>query len=96
LSGYAAWAIFRQKLIGWQIALFTAGFWTISLLVTYLRHPGLLQLYREMGYGDQMLRLSEQVPWFLGVFWLAVIVGMTALLVFLLYTRKFFPTDERA
>ncbi len=96
LSGYAAWAIFRQKLIGWQIALFTACFWTVSMVVTYLRHPDLLQLFKEIGYNDQTLRIYEQFPQFLPVIWVGSIVMMTVLLVFLLYTRKFFPTEERA
>jgi hypothetical protein len=96
LSGYAAWAIFRQKLIGWQIALFIAGFGTINMLVSYVRHPDLLQLFRETGYNDQTLRIYEQSPQLLSVFWVGLIVLMTVYLVFLLYTRKFFPTEERA
>jgi hypothetical protein len=96
LSGYAAWSIFRQKLIGWQIALLNAGFWTISMVVTCLRHPDLLQLYREMGFNDQTLRIYEQFPHFLSVVWVGTIVMMSVLLVFILYTRKFFPTEERA
>jgi hypothetical protein len=96
LSGYAAWAIFRRKLIGWQIALFIAGFGTINMLVSYVRRPDLLQLFREIGYNDQTLRIYEQSPQLLAVFWLGSIVFMTVYLVFLLYTRKFFPTEERA
>jgi hypothetical protein len=96
LSGYAAWAIFRQQLIGWQIALFNAGFWTISMLVTYLWHPDMLQLYREMGLNAQALHMYEQTPQLLAVIWVGTIVVMTVLLVFLLYTRKFFPPEGRA
>jgi hypothetical protein len=96
LSGYAAWAIFRQKLIGWEVALFNATFWTISMVVTYARRPDMLQLYREMGFNDQTLRIYEEFPELLSVVWVGVILGMTALLVFLLYTRKFFLTEEQA
>jgi len=96
LCGYAAWSIFRQKLIGWKIALFKAGFWTTSMLVTYLRHPELLQLFKEMGYSGQAFRVYEQFPQFLPIIWVGTIVMMTALLVFLLYTRKYFPSEERA
>jgi hypothetical protein len=39
LSGSAAWFVFRQKHIGWDISVLKTGFWTISLIVTYLRHP---------------------------------------------------------
>jgi hypothetical protein len=96
LSGYAAWSIFRQKLIGWKIALFFAGFGAINMLVTFVRQPDMLQLYREMGFNDQALRIYEQFPQFLPVVWVGTIVGITAFLVFLLYTRKFFPTDKPA
>jgi MFS family permease len=96
LSGYAAWATFHQKLIGWQIALFTAGFWTISMLVTYARYPDPVQLYREMGYSDQMVRAYEQFPQGVPLICAGSIVMATVYLVFLLYMRKFFPTDARA
>jgi hypothetical protein len=96
LSGYAAWAIFRQKLIGWQIALFTTSFWAISLLVGSVRRPNLLQLLKEMGFGDEALRIYEEFPHLLSLIWMASIVVMTVFFVFLLYTRKFFPTEERA
>jgi len=96
LSAYAAWSIFRRKLIGWSIAMLKAGLWAVSLVVSYLRHPDLLQLYREMGLRDQALRVYEQFPQILSVFWVGMIVGMTVFLVFILYSRKFFPTEERA
>ena len=96
LSGYAAWAIFRQKLIGWKIALFMAGFGTISALVSYVRQPNLLQLIREIGFTGQTLRIYEQFPQFLPLVWMGTIVMMTVLIVFILYTRKFFPTEVRA
>jgi hypothetical protein len=96
LSGYAAFAIFRQKLIGWKIALFFAGYGTISMLATYVRRPDMLQLYKEMGFNDQSLRIYDQFPQFLSVFWVGMIVGMTVFLVLVLYTRKFFPREERA
>jgi hypothetical protein len=96
LSGYAAWAIFRQKLIGWKIALFIAGYGTISMLVSYVRHPDLLQLMRQIGLTGQTLLIYEQSPQLLSLIWLGTTVMMTVLLVFILYTRKFFPTEERA
>jgi hypothetical protein len=95
LCGYAAWAIFRKKLIGWQITLFTTSFWTISWLADAVRRPNLLQLSREMGFSDEALRFYEQFPHFLPLFWMVSIVVLIGFLVFLFYTRKFFPTEER-
>jgi hypothetical protein len=96
LCGYAAWAIFRKKLIGWKIALFTTSFWAISWLVCCVRRPDLLELLREMGFGDEALRIYEEFPHLLPLTLVGSIVVMTVFLVFLLYTRKFFPAEERA
>jgi hypothetical protein len=95
LCGYSAWAIFRRKLIGWQIALFTTSFWTISWLVCCVRRPNLVELAREMGFGNEALGIYEQFPHFLPLISVASIAMMSALLVFLLYTRNFFPSEER-
>jgi hypothetical protein len=95
LGGYAAWAIFQQKLIGWQIALIIGCLGMISTLVTFLRHPDLAQLYREMGSSDQTSRFNEQFPQFLPFIWVGSIVMGTVYLIFVLYTRKYFPTEER-
>jgi hypothetical protein len=95
LSGYAAWATFRQKFIGWKIALFFWGFGLINTLVTWVHQPDLLRLYREMGFNDKMVRIYEQFPQLLSVFWVGPIVGITAFLVFLLYTRKFFLKENQ-
>jgi hypothetical protein len=96
LCGYAAWAIFRKKLIGWQIALFTTSFWAVSWLVGAVRRPNLFELFREMGLSDEVLRFYEQFPRFLPLFWMVSFVVMIGFLAFLFYTRKFFPTEERA
>jgi hypothetical protein len=95
LNGYAAWAVFRQRLIGWQIALFTTSFWALSTLVSYVLRPDLVQLGREMGYSDQMLRTYEQFPHLPLFVMVGLLVMMTLLLVFVLYTRKFFPSEAR-
>jgi hypothetical protein len=96
LSAYATWGIFRQKLIGWQIALYNACFWTASMLVTCLRRPDMLQLFREMGYNDPSLHIYDRFPQFLTLFWVGMIGMMTLLLLLILYTRKFFPAEEQA
>ena len=96
LSGYSAWGIFHQKLIGWKIALGNTSFWTASALVTALRHPDMMQMLRDMGYNDPTLRIYDQFPHFLTLIWVGTLVMVTLLLVFIVYTRKFFPSEERA
>jgi hypothetical protein len=94
LFAYSVWPIWRQKLIGWQIALFSTGFWTISMLVTFARHPDEQQLYREMGY-NEALQMYQQLPHLRSLAFSVCSLTMVAALVFLLYTRKFFPPARR-
>jgi hypothetical protein len=93
LNGYAAWMILRRKLIGWQIVMFTVGFGIISMLVTFVRRPDMLQLFRELGYNSPTLGVYEQFPQLLVLIWGATFVGRAAFLVFILYTRRFFPKE---
>ena len=96
LSGYAAWSIYRQKLIGWYIALLKAAFWVVSMMVTYALHSDLLPLYRQIGLNAHTMDLYTQAPQLLTISWVGMMVGMTLLLVFVLYARKCFPAEERS
>jgi hypothetical protein len=96
LSAYAAWTIFRQQLIGWQVSLFKTGFWTISMLVSAARHPDMTSLFRDMGYNDQTLIVYQQFPQFMPVMLVAMTVMMAAIIIFLLYARRFFPDEAPA
>ncbi len=96
LSGYAAWTIYRRKILGWYISLFKAAFWTISMMVTYALHPDLLPLYQQMDLNAHTLNLYEQAPQLLKITWVGMIGVVTLLLVFVLYARRFFPAEERA
>ena len=93
LGGYAAWMIFRKKLIGWHIALFTAGLGLVSMLVTYLRRPDMLQLFQEVGNNNQPVSVYELFPQFLPLVWLAMIVMMVVMIAFIIYTKQFFPKE---
>ncbi len=89
LGGYAAWLIYRRKLLGWAIALFKTVFWTASAVTTFAGHD-VLQIYREMGLSEEQLHTYEQFPQVQTMIWLMTLPVMTALLVFILYTKKFF------
>jgi uncharacterized membrane protein len=93
LSGYSAWAIFRRRLIGWQIALLLAGFGFANMLVTYLRRPDFVQIMREMGYRGPSLSVFEQFPQVLSFILVASLVMITVYLVLILYTRRYFQQD---
>ncbi len=89
LGGYAAWLIYRRKLLGWAIALFKTVFWTASAVTTFAGHD-VLQLYREMGVSEQQMQAVQQFPQTQRMISLMILAVMTALLVFILYTKKFF------
>lgn len=89
LSGYAAWLIFHRKLAGWGIALFTTVFWTASAVALFFRH-GVTQLSRELAVMPRQAQSFQQFPRLVHVTLGASLTLMIALLIFLLYTRKFF------
>jgi hypothetical protein len=96
LSGSGAWFIYRQDVLGWKIALFKTTLWTFSMIVTYLLHPDMMELFRQIGYDSGPLRIYEQFPQLLPGVWLGSILVITVFLVFLIYTRKFFPPEAPA
>jgi hypothetical protein len=95
LSGYASWSIFHQRLIGWKICLFAAAFGTVSLVISFARYPDLMKFYEQMGLHSQNLQIYEQFPQLLTFMWVSIIVGLTAFMVFVLYTRRYFPPNGR-
>jgi hypothetical protein len=89
LSGYAAWATFHQKLIGWEIGLYMAIFGIASFVTTFAGHD-LMQVYRQMGLNEDQLRTFGQLPQLASVIWIMTLVSFTGYFAFLVYTRKFF------
>jgi len=96
LSGAAAWLIFRRKVLGWTLALFKTGFWTVSLIVSCFHVPDMGQAMRDIGYDANALQIYEQVPHFMVGVLVGTILMMTGLLIFILYSRKFFPAELQA
>jgi hypothetical protein len=94
LNAYSAWATFRRKLIGWQITLFLVGVGAVSTLISYLHDPTMLKTLREMGDSEASLHLYEQMPNFALFMRVIMFVSLTAWLIFLLYTRKYFRAEE--
>ncbi len=61
-SAFAAWLIFRRKLLGWQIAIAKTGIMALSALVICFHAPDWALLYRKMGFDDQILSFYNQFP----------------------------------
>lgn len=89
LNGIVAWLIYRQRFMGWAIAIGKNFFWIASTLVTLAVHD-LLEIYRQMGMKESQLRFFQQVPQMLTAGILMGLLFLVAQLIFLLYTRKFF------
>jgi hypothetical protein len=89
LAGSAAWFIYHRRLIGWYIALFKVVLGLASTITTLAGH-NIMQLYREMGLSEAQLRIYERFPQLHAIVWDGSLLAMTALLGFILYTRKFF------
>jgi hypothetical protein len=94
VSAYSAWAIFHQKLVGWYVAVFYTVFGVINMVVSYLRYPDMRQLLQQMGYSNQTFQVYDQFPKLLPMTLVGSMVMVTVFFVFLLYTRKFFPTEN--
>jgi len=95
LSGYAAWSIYRRRFAGWAVALCMTVFWAASG-VTTLARCDMLQLFREMGWSEQQLRIYRQFPQMLTIMWGACLVVFVVLLVFILYCKRYFSRAEQA
>jgi hypothetical protein len=89
LSAIAACLVYRRDYLGWAISLFKNLFWAASWLVTLLSRD-LMDIYRQMGFGEQQMQLLRRLPHFQ---WLISVSSMAALAVYLIliwYTKKFF------
>jgi hypothetical protein len=92
LSGFAAWFIYKQRLIGWEIGLFILLFGMGSFVTTFAGHD-LLQVYLNLGFGEDQLLVFKQIPQMASIVWMSSLAGMTAYFAFFVYTRKFFTTE---
>ncbi len=92
-SGFAAWLIFRRKLLGWQISIVKTALMVLSLLVTWVHIPDMVQLYRMMGFNSQALQIYGQFPQLTHVIWGSGLVFWCGLIYFIYYTRRYFPNE---
>ena len=95
LTGCGAWLTWRQKTLGWKISISNNLLWTLSMLVTYFRRAEILDVFRELGYDGRPLRTYEQIPRLMPFAWLCTLVLMSLFIVFLVYSRQFFPPGDR-
>jgi hypothetical protein len=92
---YAAWAIYRLKPIGWWLTLVTFGVMTISSAVTFSKID-LMEMYRAMGYSEEMLKQIQQVNFFAGSHIVAMtLVGAALIIGYLLFIYRYFRSPAQ-
>lgn len=95
-SASAAYFIFKRNLAGWYFALGKSGLWTISQIVTCFRPVDMAKLLKDQGYDERGLAVFNQMPHFMTGMMAASALFMTGLLCFILYARKYFPTEDQS
>ena len=87
---YCAWAFYRLRLAGWWLVVVAIGLFGLSSLVTFAR-VDLMEMYRLMGYTDQMIQQIQQFNIFKGstlVVWCCVC--FVPIFAYLIYVKRFF------
>ena len=94
LLGYMAWGTYRLSVKAWWCAVVLTIAWGVSTGITF-SHVTLMDFYERMNFPAQQLEIMKQLTlprtsWMVlcGEIWFVVI------LVYLLYTRKYFTREE--
>jgi hypothetical protein len=90
VAGLAAWLIYHRDYAGWALATLKAGFGLASGIVTFAGRD-LMQLFQDMGFTGEELRLFRQFPGFMPIIIYGSIILTAGILIFLVYMRKYFP-----
>lgn len=89
LSGVAARLVYRRDYLGWAISLIKSLFWAASWVITLLTR-NLMDMYREMGFNEQVLQVFRQLPHFQSVVLVSTMSGFAVFCILILHTKKFF------
>ena len=91
---YCAWATYRLKVTGWQIALVGYGVMVASSVLTLARtNP--VEMYRLMGYPQHQIEQVERCISFNIHILLFTSLFSLPFLGFMVYVEKFFPRKSR-
>jgi MFS family permease len=95
LSAAAAWFVYKRRLIGWHIALWKAGFWGASTVVTLTSH-NLDKVFSQVLVKPEQRQVLQMFPHFMQWVLAGSILTMAAYLVLVVYCRKFFDPPNAA
>jgi hypothetical protein len=99
LDGYLAFAFYRQRLLGWWIAVCALVLRLISTVLTY-RRDDLLRAYSNMGWPHAQVDMMRSSPAFrsgLGMMWWGVVLSVVTL-GYLIWVKRYFkaPAAQNA
>ena len=91
LSGYVAWGSYKLRIQAWWCAVLLIILWALSTAITFSR-VSMMDFYENMNFPEQQLEIMKQYD-MLGGYTMVLLVGLwgVGLLVYLLYTKKYFP-----
>jgi len=91
LLGYIAWGLYKLRIKAWGCAVLLIILWALSTVITFSR-VSMLDFYEKMNFPEQQLEIMKQVG-MPEASTMALFVGLwgVGLLVYLLYTKKYFP-----
>jgi len=93
---WAGWAAYRQRIVGWWVALVCVVLFGVSATITFAR-VDVLEMYRLMGYTEKQLEMLRQYNFQKGATMvLMVLGGAVPWILFLLWVRKYFQAPRSA
>jgi len=94
LFGYVAWGLYKLRIKAWGCAVILIILWALSTGITFSR-VGMLDVYEKMNFPEQQLEIMKQCDMPEGST-MALFFGLwvVGLLVYLLYTKKYFASPS--
>ena len=93
LWGYAAWACYRLRTVGWWVVFVTMLLYGLSNVMTFLQ-VDFKEMYRLMGVPEDQIQLLSQIPLFQGngMFVVVGVMGVFFVLAlgYILFVKRFF------
>jgi len=96
LWAYCAWRLYKMDVRGWWLILIAMLVWTVSSMMTYMRHD-MLEMYQLMGYPQAQIDQMQKLGVFSGnsMGWI-MLLGMVPFLGYMLFVKKYLPGGKVA
>ena len=95
LFGYAAWGLYKLSIKAWWCAVLLTILWALSTGITFSR-VNMLDFYEKMNFPQQLEIMKQCMPQaFTSTMVLLFGLWVVGLLVYLLYTKKYFAPSSK-